>query len=80
METLNTSGEELSPEERISLIRQAIRMDITRELMRQISECEKQIVLKEATIIRLQREIEALRLDLAFFENSYKAKDHVKTV
>jgi hypothetical protein len=70
----------MTPEEHINEIRQAIRLDITRELMRQISECEKQIVLKESTIIRLQHEIEALRLDLAFFENSYKAKDHVKPV
>jgi hypothetical protein len=48
----------MSPEERLEETRQVIRLDITRELMAQISDKERQIY-------KLERLIESLTLDLA---------------
>jgi hypothetical protein len=55
----------MSPEDHLDEMRKAIRMDITRELMAQISDKERQIY-------KLERLIESLTLDLAIAKGEIK--------
>jgi hypothetical protein len=62
----------MDAETKLKEMRAVIREEITQELIRQISECEKQLINSRATISRLNVELDALRLDLHFFESSRK--------
>jgi uncharacterized membrane protein affecting hemolysin expression len=62
---------DVTAEMRLEELRAVIREEVTQELIRQISACEKQLIESRATISRLNVELDALRLDLHFFESSH---------
>jgi hypothetical protein len=68
---------DVTAETRLNELRAVIREEVTQELIRQISECEKQLINARATISRLNYDLDALRLDLHFFESS-KENNRVK--
>jgi hypothetical protein len=69
----------MDAETKLKEMRAVIREEITQELIRQISDCEKQLINSRATISRLNVELDALRLDLHFFESSFKESNRVKS-
>jgi hypothetical protein len=62
---------DVTAEMRLAELRAVIREEVTQELIRQISECEKQLIDSRTTISRLNMDLEALRLDLHFFESAH---------
>jgi regulator of replication initiation timing len=68
----------MDAETRLAELRAVIREEVVRELIGQISAVEKQLVNCRAELTRLNLENDALRLDLHFFESSFKEKGHVK--
>jgi hypothetical protein len=69
----------MDAETKLKEMREIIREEIVQELIRQISESEKQLINSRATISRLNVELDALRLDLHFFESSFKESNRVKS-
>lgn len=61
----------MTPEQRLEETRQVIRLEITRELMAQISDKERQIY-------KLERLIESLTLDLAIAKGEVKIDGSIK--
>lgn len=69
---------DVTAEMRLAELRAVIREEVTQELIREISECEKHLIDSRTTISRLNMDLEALRLDLNFFEAAFKESNRVK--
>jgi hypothetical protein len=62
----------IDAETRLNELRAVIRDEVVQELIRQLSQCEEQLINSRAMIVQLKNEVDALRLDLHFYDNSNK--------
>jgi hypothetical protein len=62
----------IDAETRLNELRAVIRDEVVQELIRQLSQCEEQLINSRAMIAQLKNEVDALRLDLHFYDNSNK--------